>query len=236
LANAFEGRDPNRILLRIWPHFDPIRDDPHQARFATFTQLYSLDTPPKRFHPYSLLNVLLPKEDKVSTEQKDERRATRHGFWFGILVGGLAGALIAGAVAGAAGPVLAAKAFSHGFGRASLQDPEAVRERAELVASFILERVDATEAQQAEVERIVSDTISDVFPLVEEHRANREALHSELSQVDIDADAIERIRQAEMVLAEQASRELTEALTGFAQTLTAEQRRQLMEMGRRFHH
>jgi hypothetical protein len=28
LANAFEGRDPNRILLRIWPHFDPIRDDP----------------------------------------------------------------------------------------------------------------------------------------------------------------------------------------------------------------
>ncbi len=172
----------------------------------------------------------------MSTETKDERRAKRHGFWFGIVIGGLAGALLAGAVAGAAGPVLAAKAFGHGFGRVSLQDPEAVQERAEFAASFVLERVNATDAQQAEVKRILSETIGDVIPLAEEHRANREALHSEFSQVVIDAEAIERIRRAEMVLAEQASRELTEAFTGFAQTLTAEQRNELMEMGRRFQH
>ncbi len=73
----------------------------------------------------------------------------------------------------------AAKAFGPGFGRAGLQDPEAARERAEFAASFILERVDATEEQQAEVKRIVSETILDLVPLAEEHRANRDALHTE---------------------------------------------------------
>lgn len=176
----------------------------------------------------------------MSTETKHEHTATRHGFWFGVFVGGLLGALGAGALVGAASvsasPVLAAKAFGHGFGRVSLQDPEAVRERAEFAASFILERLDATEDQQAEVKRILSETILDVIPLAEEHRANREALHSEFTQVVVDADAIERIRQAEMVLAEQASRELTEAFTRFAQTLTAEQRNQLIRMGERLGH
>ena len=133
-----------------------------------------------------------------------------------------------------ASPVLAAKAFGHGFGRAGVQDPEAARERAEFAASFILERVDGSEEQKAEVKRIVAETIGDLVPLAEEHRANRLALHSEFSQVVIDAEEIERIRRAEMVLAEQASRELTEAFTGFAQTLTAEQRNELMEMAERF--
>ena len=175
----------------------------------------------------------------MSMETNDKRRATRHGFWFGIFVGGLLGALVAGAVVSvatvSASPVLAAKAFGHGFGRAGLQDPEAARGRAEFAASFILERVDATEEQQAEVKRIVSETIGDLVPLADEHRANRDALHSEFSQVVIDAEEIERIRLAEMVLAEEASRELTEAFTAFAQTLTAEQRNELMEMAERFH-
>ena len=43
----------------------------------------------------------------------------------------------------------------------------------------------------------------------------------EFSQVVIDGEEIERIRRAEMVVAEQASRELSEAFTVFAQTLTA---------------
>ena len=128
----------------------------------------------------------------MSTESNDKRRATRHGFWFGVVVGGLLVALVAGVAVSAAtvsaSLMLAAKAFGHGFGRAGLQDPEAARERAEFAASFILERVDATEEQQAEVKRIVSQTILDLVPLAEEHRANRDALHSEFSQVVIDGE------------------------------------------------
>lgn len=175
----------------------------------------------------------------MSTENQHPRRATRHGFWFGIVIGGLLGALVAGAVVSAAtfstSPVLAAKAFGHGFGRSGLEDPELARERAELAARFILERVDATEAQQEEVKRIVSETIVDLVPLAEEHRANRDALHVELARVEIDPEALERIRQSEMTLADAASRDLTEALTAFAQTLTAEQRNELIEMAHRFH-
>ena len=175
----------------------------------------------------------------MSMESNDKRRATRHGFWFGIFVGALLGGLVAGAVVSvatvSASSVLAARAFGHGFGRAGLQNPESARERAEFAASFILERVDATEEQQAEVKRIVAETIGDLVPLAEEHRANRDALHTEFSQVVIDGEEIERIRRAEMVVAEQASRELSEAFTGFAQTLTAAQRGELMEMAERFH-
>ena len=171
----------------------------------------------------------------MTTETNDTRKPTRHGFWFGIFVGGLLGAVVAGAVAGAAGPVLAARAFGHGFKGAGLQDPEALKERAEFAASYVLERVDGTEEQQAEVNRIVSETIDDIVPLAEEHRANRQALHDEFSRADINPDAIEQIRQAEMQLADQVSREVTEAFTSFAQTLTVEQRAELMEMAQRFH-
>jgi Spy/CpxP family protein refolding chaperone len=172
----------------------------------------------------------------VSTETRQrEHRPTRHGFWFGIVVGGLLGALLAGAVAGAAAPVLASRALSHGFGRASLEDPEALKERAAYAVGFILDRVDGTDAQQAEVERIVSDTIDDLVPIAVEHRSNRQALHDEFSRADINPDAIEQIRQSEMDLADQASRELTEAFTAFAQTLTVEQRAELMEVAHRFH-
>lgn len=181
------------------------------------------------------MNLFQQKEDKVSTETKNEHKATRHGFWFGILAGGLLGALVTTAVAGVAAPVLASKAFSHTFGRASLQDPEAVRERAEFAAGFILERVDASEEQQAEVKRIVSATVDDLIPLAEEHRVNRQALHDEFSRAEINAAAIEAIRQSEIQLVDQASREITEAFTAFAQTLTVEQRAELMEMAQRFH-
>ena len=147
--------------------------------------------------------------------------AGRHATAFGlvVVVGGLLGAFVAGVAVSvatvSASSVLAAKTFGHGFGRAGLQDPEVARERAEFAASFILERVDATEEQQAEVKRIVSETIGDLVPLAEEHRANRDALHSEFSQVVIDGEEIERIRRAVIVLAEQASRELTGSVHWF---------------------
>lgn len=171
----------------------------------------------------------------MTTETMDKGRATRHGFWFGVFVGALGGALIAGAVAGAAGPVLAARAFGHGFKGGGLHDPAALKERAEFAASFILNKVDATDEQQAEVSRIVSGTIDDLVPLAAEHRVNRQAFHDEFSRADINPEAIEDIRRAEMALADQASRELTEAFTAFAATLTVEQRSELMEMAHRVH-
>ena len=163
-----------------------------------------------------------------------EDKKTRHGFWFGIFSGAALGALLVGAIA-AAGPALAFRAFEHRAGGHRVGDPAAIAERAEFAADFVLSRVDATEAQQVEVKRILSDTIADVTPLAEQHRANRDALHTELAREVIDPAAIEQLRQSEMALADQASRELTEALTGFAQILTVDQRNQLMEMGRRFH-
>ena len=174
----------------------------------------------------------------MSTETIDKRRSTRHGFWFWIFVGGLAGALLAGTVATAtvaAAPAIAARAFGHRFSGHGPQDLEAMQERAELATAFILGRVDATDEQQAEVKRIVSDTLGNLQPLAEQHRAQREAFQIELGRDTIDPVAIEQLRQSGMALADSASLELSEAITALAQTLSAEQRAELMDMAHRFH-
>ena len=179
----------------------------------------------------------------MSEEQKDQnqptqhsRRGKRHGFFFGLVAGGLFGALAAGAIATAASPAGALFKHGHRMGRhGGLNDPELARERANMAASFILNRVDGTEAQQAEVERIVSAAIDGLIPLAEEHRSNREVMHSILSATEIDPQAIEDLRRSQLELADRASLELSRALTEFAQTLTAEQRAELLAMAERFH-
>jgi Spy/CpxP family protein refolding chaperone len=103
------------------------------------------------------------------------------------------------------------------------------------VVSWILGRVDATEAQQDEANRIVSETIGDLVPLVQEHRANRETLHAELGREILDESVLERVRSSEVALVDRASKELMEALVQFAAVLTPEQRAELHEMARRFH-
>ena len=173
----------------------------------------------------------------MSTETNDKRRSTRHGFWFGIFVGGFAGALLVGAVATAtvaAAPAIATRAIGHRFFGHGSADLEAMQERAELAAAFIVGRVDATDEQQAEVKRIVSDTLGNLQPLAEQHRALRDAFHTELSRDTIDPVAIEQLRQSGMALADSASRELSQAVTAFAQTLSSEQRAELSEMAHRF--
>lgn len=168
------------------------------------------------------------------TKTQDTRRSTRHGFWFGIAAGIALGAVVAGAAVSAA-PLMVGKAFQHGLAHGGAHDAAALHERASFAARFVLERVDATEAQHAEVERIVSDTVAELIPLGVEHRAHREALHEALLQTEVDAGVIERIREQEMALAEQASRRVSAALSATAQALTAEQRIELAELAHRFH-
>ena len=84
-----------------------------------------------------------------------------------------------------------------------------MQEHVELAAALVLGRVDATEEQQVEVKRIVADTLGGLQPLAEQHRANRDALHTELGRDAIDPVVIEQLRQSEMALADSASRELS---------------------------
>lgn len=171
----------------------------------------------------------------MSEETKTHRRRTRHGFWFGLVAGAVGGAVLASALAMAT-PVLAARAFSQGHGGRGSADPEARLERARFAAAFVLDRLDATESQKSDADRIVTDALAALGPLGEQHRAHRGALHAVLARPVVDGEEIERLRRLEMELAEAASVELASALTALANTLTPEQRAELLEMGERFHH
>ncbi len=82
---------------------------------------------------------------------------------------------------------------------------------------------------------MVGSSFDEIWPLAEQHRTNRKALVTELSQTTIDRAAIEEIRKAELELAEQASSRLVDALANVAEVLTPEQRNELIEQAQRFH-
>jgi Spy/CpxP family protein refolding chaperone len=179
-------------------------------------------------------------EQNGTNESKGkERRRNRHGFWSGIFIGGLLGALLAGGIFASTGKVIAAgrllAAGGHSGHHFAASDPELARERADFAVEWVLGRVDATDAQIEQVKSVVGSSLDEIWPLAEQHRTNRQALVTELSQPTIDRAAIEEIRKAELELAEQASSRLVGALADIAEVLTPEQRNQLIEQAQRFH-
>ena len=165
-----------------------------------------------------------------------EKTATkRRPILKGLLAGGLVGTLIAGGVGAFAqhdGPGHFFKAgCSH---RHAMRDPGVMKERADFMVEWTLSRIDATDEQRAEVKSVVKATIDDLLQLREEHQANRKAMIAALIEPEVDRAELDRIRSAEMSLADRASRRIVTALADSADALTPEQRAQLAEMAQRW--
>jgi Spy/CpxP family protein refolding chaperone len=183
-------------------------------------------------------NQVNDKVDDIAPEPRRSR--SRHGFWLGIFLGGLVGALFGGALVSTAGVSAASLATGHAFrghfGARLSEDPERAKEHLDFATDWVLSRVDATADQKAHAREIADRTLDELRPLAEQHRANREDLATELAKVEIDTTALERIRQSEVGLVDELSKELTAALTEIAQTLTPEQRSRLIEEAHKFRH
>ena len=118
--------------------------------------------------------------------------------------------------------------FRHRWHR-RVTDPDQAIERLQRVSAWALGSVDATDEQRERIDEILAAAVNDLFPLRDEHRSHRRDLIAELARPQLDRAALERVRTAELALADTASARLLDATVAVAEVLDPEQRRQLVE-------
>jgi Spy/CpxP family protein refolding chaperone len=160
---------------------------------------------------------------------------TRRAFWMG------GGTLAAAASAFALSP----RAFAfhgggfgghHGRGFSHiLANPEQAKERAGVATEWLLKTVDGTEEQTQAARRITDRLVDELRPFAERRREVHEAVARELAKPSVDREALERLRQDGIKLADDASRVAVAALGDFADVLKPEQRQELLEWAKRMH-
>ena len=128
---------------------------------------------------------------------------------------------IAGAIALAVIVAAGAVAFSfHGHG---------IERFAEKRIDRMLDKVDASDDQRAEVKGIVGEAVADMKELSGLFRESRQTLLATLGAETVDRQALEELRLAKLETLDQASRRLVTALADMADVLTPEQRRELVQ-------
>ncbi len=169
----------------------------------------------------------MTEKNETTASAKPSRRRT---ILYGLLAAGALLTLLA------ARPIAAAIQGGEGFHRRfashwgpHAMSPEALRDHLQVATKWALRDIDATEEQQEKVNAIVTGAVDDLFALRQQHVANRDAFHAQLSGASVDRAALEEIRKSEMALADQASKRFVQALADVSEVLTPEQRRALAE-------
>jgi protein CpxP len=151
---------------------------------------------------------------------------------------GLRVAAIALGVVLAAGAVgsLAAQAFSRSFPMPAMAmqaafmgpaDPVQIEKHVERMIKHFGVEVDATTEQQDKLTAIAKGAAKDLLPLREQAHAARKQALDLLTAPTVDRPAIEKLRAAQLALADGASKRLAQALADVAEVLTPEQRKAL---------
>lgn len=93
----------------------------------------------------------------------------------------------------------------------------------------LLDGVDATDAQRAQIRQIAEAARTDLQAQREAGKALRERQMQLFTQPSVDANAVESLRQQMLAQHDQASRRITQAMLDASRVLTPEQRLKLAE-------
>mgnify|MGYP001599581838 CR=1 FL=1 len=158
--------------------------------------------------------------------RKGWRRWAKGALFVGFLVG------VPWAVANAA----SGHGFGHGCGKHDApQSAEELRERMDRGAGWLLNRVDATPEQEAQVDTVLDRVAPELFALKDDHEALRQDLRAALTAESIDAAEVESIRKEGLALADDASRIVVGGIVDIAKVLDVDQRADLAQAAERFH-
>jgi Spy/CpxP family protein refolding chaperone len=98
----------------------------------------------------------------------------------------------------------------------------------------MLDAVKATPEQRTQIQKIMEGARTDLQAQREAGKPLRDQLMQAMTQPNIDANAVEQVRQKMLAQHEQASKRRMQAMVDAARVLTPEQRKQLAErMGQR---
>jgi len=137
------------------------------------------------------------------------------------------------ALAGLSG--LAWKATAHG-NRGGPFDPAQLDEHLDRMLKHLYVEIDATAAQQQQLEPIIKQAAKELMPLREKVRAARRQGMELFTAPSIDRAAVERLRAEQIGFADDASKRFVRALSDVAEVLTPEQRKTVAaRMERRRH-
>ncbi|MGH8632183.1 MAG: Spy/CpxP family protein refolding chaperone [Burkholderiales bacterium] len=98
------------------------------------------------------------------------------------------------------------------------------------MSDWLLERIDASSEQRAQIKDMLTAALDELMRLREQHQAHRAAFVSALVQPAVDRAELERIRRAELELADRASQTIVSSLAAMSEVLTPEQRAKLAEL------
>ena len=139
----------------------------------------------------------------------------------------LIGSLIAACILLAGGSL----AVAHGMGgmRHGTMDPTEMAEHLQVHVAHVLDEVDATPEQKAQVKDIVAAATKDLEALHQQNGGIHKELHEIFTAPVIDRAKLETVRAAHMQALDAASKRCATALADAAEVLTPEQRQKLGE-------
>jgi periplasmic protein CpxP/Spy len=140
-----------------------------------------------------------------------------------------------GVIAGIAAAIVvlvagSALALAHGMhGMHGGMDPEEMAEHMQVHVKHVLEDVDATPEQQAQIRAILDATFVDLKAMHERADAAHEELQAVFTAPAVDRARLETLRASHMKIFDEASRRCATALADAADVLTPEQRAKLAQ-------
>jgi len=155
--------------------------------------------------------------ENMETPVRNGDRGNRRGL---IALGLVAALAVAAGIAWAAGVTPAT--LGHGFCRSGMG-----RDFVEFRIQKILQKVNATDAQEQQINAIVDGLFAKHQGMAATHQQLHQQLLGALAGPTVDRAAIEAVRAQGLALLDQGSKDLAKALGDIAEVLTPAQRQQL---------